>query len=536
MARRPVVLCILDGVGLGAGGEDDAVATARTPTLHRLAKTVPSLALAAHGRAVGLPSDDDMGNSEVGHNAMGAGRVFDQGSKLVGASLRSGAAWTSEAWAALCSGRTLHFLGLLSDGNVHSHIDHLLMLLDHAAADGVRRIRVHVLTDGRDVGGRTALTYLATLESKLAELERFGVDAKIASGGGRMVTTMDRYDADWRIVERGWKAHVLGQGLAVRSAREAVSAAYADPDMDDQNLPPFVVVDEHGPVGTIEDGDRVLLFNFRGDRALQITRAFEEATFDVFDRQRVPDVVFVGMMQYDGDLHLPKRFLVAPPRIEGTVGSELVAARLRTFAVSETQKFGHVTYFFNGNRSGVLDVDLETYVEVPSDRRPFDEAPWMQAAPITDAVLEALQTGRYDHLRLNYPNGDMVGHTGNLEATRIAMECVDLQLARLIEGCRKAGAILLVTADHGNADAMWQRDRRGDVLRSANGEPLPRTSHTLAAVPLYLVDPEAMWDLRKDVKDPGIASIGGTLLHLLGLPIPEGWAPTLTEKRGVQKT
>jgi 2,3-bisphosphoglycerate-independent phosphoglycerate mutase len=415
----------------------------------------------------------------------------------------------------------------VSDGNVHSHVDHLLALLDRAAREGVRRLRVHALTDGRDVGARTAERHLHTVEARLEALRAAGVDARIASGGGRSVTTMDRYEADWRIVERGWRAHVLGEGTQVASAHEAVRRAYADPSIDDQTLPPFVVVGDDGaPVGRIEDGDGVLLFNFRGDRAIQICRAFEEPTLGAFDRVRVPRVTFAGLMQYDGDRQIPARFVVPPPRIDDTVSARLVAAGRSSFACSETQKFGHVTYFFNGNRSERLDPALETWVEIPSDVRPFDEVPWMKAAEITDACIAALRSGRHDHVRLNYANGDMVGHTGNLAATRVAVAAVDLCLGRLVAAVREVGGVMIVTADHGNADEMWQHDKKGAVLRGSDGRPLPKPSHTLAPVPLHLVDPTGAWRLA-EVPHAGIASVGATILRLLDVPVPEGWAPPL---------
>jgi 2,3-bisphosphoglycerate-independent phosphoglycerate mutase len=525
--RPPVVLCILDGVGIGAGGEDDAVATARTPTLDHLRVTCPFRALKAHGTAVGLPSDADMGNSEVGHNAMGAGRVIDQGASLIQQAIASGALFDGAAWRAMVSPPppTLHFIGLVSDGNVHSHIDHLYALLRGALAAGVRRVRIHALTDGRDVSARSALTWLRPLEAWCAAVD--GADVAVASGGGRMQITMDRYEADWTMVQRGWDCHVRGRGRPFASAVEAVEALYAeDESVDDQWLPPFVIHREGAPVGPIVHGDGVILFNFRGDRAIELTAAFEEDTLPHLDREPRPAVRFAGMMQYDGDRALPKRFLVAPPTIDNTVGHRLAAAGLRTFATSETQKFGHVTYFFNGNRSGRLAEALERYVEVRSDNRPFEQTPWMKAAEVTDAALAALAEGGWDHIRLNYANGDMVGHSGHLEATRIAVEAVDLQLARLVAGVRAAGATMIVTADHGNADEMWQR-AKGEVACDPEGDPLPRTSHTLNPVPFLLITPDVGWALRGDLVEPGIASIGGTLLQLLGLPVPADWAPPL---------
>ncbi len=522
----PVVLCILDGVGLGDGAEDDAVATSRMPVLRGLMAQHPWVKLAAHGTAVGLPSDGDMGNSEVGHNAMGAGRVFAQGARLVNEAFASGQVFEHPLWAELCATSTLHLMGLVSDGNVHSHIDHLRALIERAARDGVSRLRVHVLTDGRDVGKRTALTWVEPLEARLAEHRAAGRDYRVASGGGRMNLTMDRYEADWGMVARGWRTHVHGEGQAFPSASQAIRALYeADPDTDDQWLPAFVVTDEEGPVGRITSGDGVLFFNFRGDRAIEISRAFEEDSLDTFDRGERPDVLYAGMMQYDGDLEVPKRYLVEPPAIDRVMGEYLVAAGKRTFACSETQKFGHVTFFFNGNRSGRLSDTLERYHEVPSDTLPFDQRPWMKAAEITDAAVAAIQSGDYDHVRLNYANGDMVGHTGNLEAARVALEAVDLQLARLHRAVSDVGGVLLVTADHGNADEMYMRDKKGQPKLDADGRPMPRTSHTLNPVPFVVVDPAHRVTTVEG--EHGLASVAATVLELCGLQAPDDYAPSL---------
>jgi 2,3-bisphosphoglycerate-independent phosphoglycerate mutase len=525
LVGRPVVLCILDGVGRGRGEDDDAVATARTPVLDGLMATCPWRELQAHGTAVGLPSDDDMGNSEVGHNAMGAGRVFDQGAKLVDKALRDGSAFETDVWKQLVSGGTLHLMGLCSDGNVHSHVDHLHLLLDRAEADGVERIRLHLLTDGRDVSARSALTWIEPLEERLAAARERGLDQRIASGGGRMHITMDRYEADWPMVERGYRCHVLGEGTAVESASAAIRQAYEASDVDDQYLPAFVVHEEGQPVGRMADGDTVLFFNFRGDRALEISRVLGDPDFDVFDVSLRPDLTFAGMMEYDGDLKIPTNYLVAPPAIDSVVGEHLVAAGKRTFAVSETQKFGHVTFFFNGNRSGRLDEELETYLEIPSDLATPDTRPWMKAAEITDAVVEALAEGGYDHIRLNLANGDMVGHTGDLEATRIALEAVDLCVGRIVDAVRKAGGVLLVTADHGNADEMVQR-KKGAIVRDDDGAPLKKTSHTLNPVPFIVFDPTGKASLT-DVPEAGLASIGATVLELCGVEPPADYLPGL---------
>lgn len=523
----PVVLCIMDGVGIGGGGPDDALATARHPNLTALMDQFPHTRLQAHGTAVGMPSDDDMGNSEVGHNAMGCGRVFEQGAKLVDQGIATGRIWESATWKELCAAPTLHLLGLVSDGNVHSNVSHLSALIARAAADGVRRLRVHALTDGRDVEGRSALRWLVPLEETLAAHRAAGRDYRIASGGGRMWITMDRYEADWEMVKRGWDCHVHAVGRPFRSAAEAIHTFYEeDPKVTDQWIPAFVVLDDHGHPSPIRDGDAVLLFNFRGDRAIEISRAFEEDNFRAFDRGARPAVTFAGMMRYDGDLEIPKKYLVEPPAIDGTVGEYLAASGKRTFACSETQKFGHVTYFFNGNRSGRIDEQLETYVEIPSDNLPFDQRPWMKAAEITDAVVAAIRSGNYDHVRLNFANGDMVGHTGVLEATRLAIEAVDLQLGRLWDAVRAADGILLVTADHGNAEEMWTHDKKGQVVLDPSGNPLPRPSHSLNPVPFVVCDPRGAVVIAPVAK-PGLASIGATVLELCGLQAPPGYLPGL---------
>lgn len=532
MSSAPFVLCILDGVGWGRRDGSDAVFLADTPALDGLMSRYPWRLLNAHGLAVGLPSDADMGNSEVGHNAMGAGRIIEQGASLVERAIATGAIFATPAWADLLRGRTLHLLGLVSDGGVHSHVNHLRALVQRAVADGHRRIRVHVLTDGRDVSGRSALQWVTPLEAEFAALRAAGADVRIASGGGRMAITMDRYEADWSMVARGWACHVRGEGRPFGSATEAIQVLYAEqPDKDDQWLPPFVIVEAGAPVGRIEEGDSVVFFNFRGDRAIEITRAFEEGeSFTGFDRGDRPHVTYAGMMQYDGDLMLPRRFLVEPPAIDRTVGELLVAAGLRTYAVSETQKFGHVTYFFNGNRSGRFSDTLESWAEVESDRVPFDELPEMKARAVTDLACAALRAGGVDHVRLNLANGDMVGHTGNLAATVKAVECVDACVGRLAAACAEVGAILLVTADHGNADQMVELDKAGAPIL-AGGLPRPRTSHSLNPVPFLLMDPTGRWALS-DLPDAGIANIGATLLVLAGLTPPADYLPPLVHRVG----
>ncbi len=543
---------VADGVGVAPEGPSNAVTVADTPTLDTLNASALATEIAAHGPAVGLPSDDDMGNSEVGHNALGAGRIFAQGAKLVNQAIENGSIFESIVWrTAMEHGRegTLHFLGLHSDGNVHSHTKHLYAMLRRAADEGVTSVAVHILHDGRDVGARSAPVYIEQTEAVLAELNAADParDYRIASGGGRMTITMDRYQADWSMVERGYHCHTHGVGEPFESAAEAVETMYADADEQglttgDQYLGEFVVVDDEGtPVGVMDDGDAVILFNFRGDRAIEISRAYEEADFDVFDRddhgldgdassdsngdqddttvRPHPEVYFAGMLQYDGDALIPKNYLVDPPVIERTMGQYLCAEGVRSFAISETQKFGHVTYFWNGNRSGYIDETLETYIEIPSDNVEFDTTPAMKLPEITAETIALLRSGDYRFGRLNFPNGDMVGHTGNLDATVKAMEVLDGCMQQLIDVIDELDGVLIYTADHGNADIMYTE---------SNGVRSPKTSHTLSPVPFVIHDPNH--DGEYHMAPPpgaGLANVAATVFELLGFTPPADYEPSL---------
>jgi 2,3-bisphosphoglycerate-independent phosphoglycerate mutase len=529
----------MDGIGLAPAGEGNAISEAYTPTLDNLLRNYPHLTLRAHGTAVGLPSDEDMGNSEVGHNALGAGQIFSQGSKLVTESIEKGRMFSSGTWQSLIknvmnNSSTLHFIGLFSDGNVHSHIDHLKAMIERAKIEGVGRVRIHILLDGRDVGETSALEYIDPFEKYLAELRSSEFDVKIASGGGRMNITMDRYEANWGMVERGWRCHVLGEGRQFASAREAVLAYRAEAPVLDQDLPAFVIAEDGKPVGTINDGDSVVFFNFRGDRAIEITKAFEGGDeFNKFNRVRVPKVYYTGMLEYDGDLHIPKNYLVSPPEISNTMGEYLARTGIRSYAISETQKYGHVTYFWNGNRSGKFDEKLETYVEIPSDIVPFEQRPWMKCAEITDALIEALRSRKYDYYRVNFPNGDMVGHTGNYLATRCGVEALDLQLKRILDVIDEVGGVAVITADHGNADEMFEIDKKTRKIKyNPDGTPKAKTSHTLNRVSCIIYDHQNpdKYTLKED-KDGkfGIANVAATMVNLMGYEAPPMWCESLIE-------
>ncbi len=526
----PVLTIVMDGVGLTAANGANAVAAANTPTLDMLMEKYPMVKLKAHGTAVGLPGDDDMGNSEVGHNALGAGQVFAQGAKLVSQSIESGKMFSGETWKKLAgnvkeNNSTLHFLGLFSDGNVHSHIDHLKAMINQAKAEGIARVRVHILIDGRDVGETSAFDYIDPFEAYIAELRSADFDIKIASGGGRMQITMDRYEANWKMVEEGWRTHVLGEGRQFASAHEAVEAYRKELSVIDQDLPAFVIAEDGKPVGTVNDGDSVIFFNFRGDRSIEISKAFDDADFTHFDRVRYPKVVYAGMLEYDGDLHIPHNFLVNPPEITNTMGEYLTNSGVSILAISETQKYGHVTYFWNGNKSGKFNDELETYIEIPSDVVPFEQRPWMKCAEITDKLIECLESGKYRCLRVNFPNGDMVGHTGNFVATQCSMEALDLQLARILKVVDKLHGVAVITADHGNADEMYELDKKGELKLSKDGAPKSKTSHTLNRVPCIIYDNfnADAYTVKADSGEFGLSNVAATTVNLLGYEAPDMW-------------
>lgn len=535
----PLLTIVMDGVGLNAPGNGNAVEAAYTPTLDMLMKKYPMVTLKAHGTAVGLPSDDDMGNSEVGHNALGSGQVFAQGALLVSNSISSGKMFESETWKAavknvLDNNSTMHFLGLFSDGNVHSNIEHLRSMIEHAKKDGIGRVRIHILLDGRDVGETTALEYIDPFEDFLKELRSDNFDICIASGGGRMKITMDRYEADWSMVERGWHTHVLGDARRFASASEAVKTLRDETHAIDQDIDPFVIEKDGNPVGTIENGDTVIFYNFRGDRSLEISRAFESGPdFDKFERIRVPEVYYAGMLEYDGDLHIPEHYLVNPPEITNTLGEYLAGTGISQLAISETQKYGHVTYFWNGNKSGKFSEELETYIEIPSDIIPFEQRPWMKCAEITDKLIEMLLSGKYKYLRCNYPNGDMVGHTGNYQATVISVEALDLQLARILPVIDKLQGAIIITADHGNADEMYEIDKKTKTPKiSAEGNPKAKTSHTLNPVPCIFYDNfnSDKYNVKTNASY-GLSNIAATTVNLLGYEAPDMWDNSIIEAK-----
>ncbi|KNA17410.1 hypothetical protein SOVF_080240 [Spinacia oleracea] len=534
-----LALVVLDGWGEANPDKYNCIHVAETPTMDSLKQGAPEKwrLIRAHGTAVGLPSEDDMGNSEVGHNALGAGRIYAQGAKLVDKALASGKIFDGDGFNYIKDSfetGTVHFIGLLSDGGVHSRLDQLQLLLTGSADRGAKKIRVHVLTDGRDVLDGSSIGFVETLENHLTQLRQKGIDAQIASGGGRMYVTMDRYENDWEVVKRGWDAQVLGEApYKFKSAVEAVKKLREDTKANDQYLPPFVIVDENEKaVGPIVDGDAVVTFNFRADRMTMLAKALEYENFDNFDRVRYPKIRYAGMLQYDGELKLPNHYLVSPPEIERTSGEYLVHNGVRTFACSETVKFGHVTFFWNGNRSGYFNSEMEEYVEIPSDSGiSFNVQPLMKALEIGEKARDAILSRKFHQVRVNIPNGDMVGHTGDVEATVVAFKAADEAVKMIFDAIEQVGGIYVVTADHGNAEDMVKRDKKGQPQLDKNGNVQILTSHTLQPVPIAIGGPglAAGVRFRKDVPDGGLANVAATVINLHGYEAPSDYEPTLIE-------
>lgn len=540
-----LLLIIMDGIGIYKGKKEgydgNALDLAEAPVLKNLLQQAPlQISLQAHGIAVGLPSNDDMGNSEVGHNAFGAGRVFDQGAKLVGNALKNGSLYKGKTWQELIgtkdspgyafkSGASVHLLGLLSDGNVHSHIDHLLSMIERCARDGVQNVFIHILLDGRDVEKQSAHKYIEQLENNLAPLNVADRCYKIASGGGRMKITMDRYGADWGMVALGWQTHVKAQAKSFGSALDAIkNMRNENPDIVDQDLAPFVIERNGKAIGPIKDNDVVILYNFRGDRAIEISQAFTQKKFDKFKRDPEVNVHYAGIMQYDGDLGIPPKYLVEPPVINNTLSEYMVHNNLTQYAISETQKFGHVTYFWNGNNSEKFSEELEKWCEIPSDNVSFDQKPRMKADEITDALIAAIKSNQYKFMRVNFANGDMVGHTGNLAASIAAVEAVDQNLARLLEVACGTDTTIIITADHGNCEQMYEVKKDGSVKNHINGNPMAKTSHTLNPVPFIVTGPGTeKFKIDSSLKNPGLANVAASVLTLLGYESPADFLPSL---------
>jgi 2,3-bisphosphoglycerate-independent phosphoglycerate mutase len=500
MATRPPVaaLVIFDGWGISKGGASNAIAAAKTPVMDRLSATSAHTQLEASGEAVGLPPGV-MGNSEVGHLTIGAGRVIYQDLMRITKAIEGGdfarnPVIVDAIKKTVSLGTTLHIWGLLSDGSVHSHIDHLMALLDVAAANGASRIAVHAVLDGRDKPPRSALAFIDQLETRLKRL-----------GRGRIATVIGRYyamdrDKRWERIERAWRVIVEGEGVAASSAREAVENSYAAGKADEFVEPH--VIGERAPMA---DRDQVICFNFRADRARELTAALALDGFSGFRRPRIPKVGYVCMTEYDRTFSLPLAF--GPEDVRNTLAEVMAHAGLRNLRVAETEKYAHVTYFLNGGVEKAFP--LEERALIPSSKvATYDLEPAMRAAAIATRVAEEIEGGKFDVIVMNFANPDMVGHTGNFEATVAAVEAADAALGLVIAALEKRGGVALITADHGNAEFMAD---------PATGQ--AHTAHTTNPVPLILYDPE----FKGRLKDGGtLADVAPTMLAVLGVkPPPE---------------
>lgn len=516
--KGPVVLVVMDGVGLAEDNPYNAVTQAHLETLHELMQKYPMAELGAAGRYVGIP-DGDMGNSEVGHNAMGAGEIVLQRSAAVEQAM-DGGAYETQTWQDIKNrlagtDKTLHFMGIFSDGNVHSHIAHLEKMMAQAQKDGIEHIRVHILLDGRDVPPQSEPKYIQRLEKFIHDLG--DPDYKIASGGGRMVITADRYESNWKMVEDGWNTSVHGIGRQFASATEAVETYRREnPDLQDQYMPPFVIAENGEPVGRIQDGDACIYIDFRADRALEMAMAFTYDDFPYFDRGQRPDVYFASVAVYNEDLHVPEHVLVESPHFEKPLAFQLAEQGVKQYALSETVKFGHITYYFNGNSHQIPEGEDEE--EVPSYIEPYNTRPWMKAAEITDKLVAAIESEKYQFLRINYPGGDMVGHFGEVEPTITAMEAIDISLKRIIEAVNKLGGVTIITADHGNAEELMEGGK-------------PKTSHTTNKVPcIFVDDTENAKSYKLADGDFGLANLASTITMLLDKEPAANWLPSIIEK------
>ena len=523
--NRPLVLIVMDGVGLSKDSKVNAVRDAHLETLDNLWQHYPSILLHASGHYVGIP-DGEPGNSEVGHNAMGSGQIIPQEPLYVKQQLESGTLFATETWQGALKnvkdrGSTLHFIGLFSDGNTHSNIHHLFAMMAEAKKAGITKIRVHPAFDGRDVPPHSAGKYIEMFNNFVASLGN--PDYKLADGGGRMVTWMDRYENDWGVVENGWNIAVKGEGPQFPDAFTAIDSLQAEYQPEnDQYIPPFVIVDENNqPIGTIKTGDSVIFFNFRADRSIMSAQAFTYNDFPYFDRGdfRPSDIYFAGMTEYNSDTHVPAHTLLKPFNITDTLSDLLDAHHLSSYAISETVKYGHITYYFDGNHY-LNNSDTRLYEEIKSDENTAGiiDRPWMKSAEITDLLVAAIKTNKYQFLRVNFPNGDMVGHFAQLEPGIIAVEAVDIALKRVLEAVDEVGGMAIITADHGNVEEL--EDEQGQ----------PKTSHTKNPVPCIFYDRSPTTSLYSvKTGDFGLANLAATIACLLGLTPSTSWQPPLID-------
>lgn len=493
LPRRPVLLVILDGYGVNPSRLNNAVALADTPRLDDYFSHHPHTLLQASGDAVGLP-DGQMGNSEVGHLTMGSGGILRQDLVSIDEAISDGNFFNNKALneaveAARNSQRPLHLLGLVSDGGVHSHIGHLLALIELCKRHGVRPV-VHMITDGRDTPPRSALSYLKKLEHALQ-----AAGGSVATVSGRYFA-MDR-DNRWERIEIAWQAIAAAKGCQADSARAAIETAYAD-DTGDEFIPPTVINGGE----PLRWGDHMVFFNFRKDRARQLTCALFKQDFDSFQRGDFAPVSLTCMTEYDDWFRLPFAFHQDRPKI--TLGEVISRAGVQQFHCAETEKYAHVTYFFNGGRGDAFEGEDRCIIDSPKVAT-YDLQPEMCAAQVADAVIDAMHSKKYGFIVVNFANGDMVGHTGIPAAIIQAVEALDREVGRVLDAAGENNFSVILTADHGNCEEM---------VDPVSGD--PQTQHSVYPVPCLVID-EVPWALAVGA---GLSSIAPTVLHLLGLQIP----------------
>ena len=507
MPKKPLLLMILDGWGLNPDPKGNAIAQAKTPNMTRLCAQYPSSEIDGSGLSVGLPAGQ-MGNSEVGHTNIGAGRVVYQDLTRISKSIQDGDFFENPALldcmrkAKEGSGR-LHLAGLLSDGGVHSHDTHLYALIEMAKRQGISQVFIHCLLDGRDTPPQSGAEYLERLE---AEIARIGL-GKIATVIGRYYA-MDR-DNRWERVEKAYRAMVLGEGNQYPSAQAAIRESYQG-GVNDEFVLPSVMVEAGAPVGKMSDGDGFIFFNFRSDRAREITRTFTDPSFCGFPREIWPKLCsYVCMTCYDETFGLPVAF--GADELINIFPEVISKAGLSQLRIAETEKYAHVTFFFNGGRELPFPGEDRALIPSPKEVATYDLKPEMSAYLVTEELLKRLDQDKYDVIILNFANADMVGHTGILEAAVRAVEVVDECVGKLVERVLRKGGSVLITADHGNAE----------IMADENGG--PHTAHTCDMAPVVLVDEARKGaKLRKGV----LADLAPTMLELLGIPQP----PEMTGK------
>ena len=499
MSKRPVVLAILDGYGISKETKGNAVYSAKKPNLDRLNATYPTTVIHASGMDVGLP-DGQMGNSEVGHTNIGAGRIVYQELTRITKSISDGDFFENEALVGACKNcadknSSLHIMGLLSDGGVHSHIEHLFAIVELAKKQGLKNVYVHCFLDGRDVSPTSGVDFAAQLENKLSEI---GV-GKIATLSGRYYA-MDR-DNRWERVTKAYDALVYGKGETADNAVDAIKASYAN-DVTDEFVVPTVILENGKPTATIGEGDSIVFYNFRPDRAREITRTLVDSDFDGFERKYF-ETYFVTMTQYDAkmpNVHVAFK----PQKLVNTIGEYVSSKGLKQLRIAETEKYAHVTFFFNGGVEKVYDGEDRILVASPKVAT-YDMQPEMSAYEVTDKLLEALDTDKYDMVILNFANCDMVGHTGIMEAAIKAVETVDECIGKVADKVISMGGAIFITADHGNAEQM---------IDPADGSVF--TAHTTNVVPLIAA---GIGDVK--LNEGRLADLAPTMLDVMGLDIPE---------------